>query len=67
MTDRASFAPASAASAPQGFLPRLRRWWRLQSAAERYLAAATDTADLEHRARALDRGSAGPAFVTFNH
>ena len=35
---------------------RLRRWWRAESAAYRYLAGATDHADLERRERALERG-----------
>ena len=48
----------------------LRRLWRLlrpESAGERYLAAATDHADLERRIRDLERTNRGPAFVTFNH
>ena len=48
-------------------LQGLRRWWRRPSADEQYLAAATDTADLERRMRVLERASGGPAFVTFNH
>jgi hypothetical protein len=48
-------------------LQRLRRWWRAPGADERYLATATDTADLELRMRALERASGGPPFVTFNH
>lgn len=47
-------------------LQGLRCWWRRPSADE-YLAAATDTADLERRIRVLERASGGPAFVTFNH
>jgi hypothetical protein len=34
---------------------------------ERYLAEAVDLADLERRMRVLERASAGPSFVTFNH
>ena len=45
----------------------LRRWWRHGGAEERYLAEATDAADLERRMRALERASGGPAFPTFNH
>jgi hypothetical protein len=45
----------------------LRRWWGRPGADDQYLAAATDTADLERRMRALERASGGPAFVTFNH
>jgi hypothetical protein len=48
-------------------LGALRRWWRSGGAEERYLAAATDAADLERRMRALERSSGGPAFLTFNH
>jgi hypothetical protein len=33
----------------------------------RYLAAATDHADLERRMRTLDRANCAPLFVTFNH
>ena len=39
----------------------------LHDAAERYLAAATDHADLERRVRILDRTNCTPVFVTFNH
>ena len=50
-----------------GILRRIRRWWRGQDPHERYLAAATDLADLERRMRVLERSSGGPHFVTFNH
>lgn len=40
---------------------------RGRSAEERYLAKATDLADLERRMRVLERASAGPIFVTYNH
>lgn len=62
-------APCSAAGVarPLGITQRLRCWLRSESAEERYLAAATDIADLERRARVLERLSGGPAFVTFNH
>jgi hypothetical protein len=46
---------------------RLRRWWRPRSPEERYLGAATDHADLERRARDLERSSGGPSVVAFNH
>jgi hypothetical protein len=46
---------------------RLRDWWRPASSEERYLAAATDPADLERRARILERERGGPAIVRFNH
>lgn len=45
----------------------LRRWWRGESAEERYLAGATDLPDLERRMRVLERAHGGPVFVTFNH
>jgi hypothetical protein len=62
-------SPGCAAPGAEGnrLLQRLRHWWRRGSAEEQYLAAATDTADLERRMRALERASGGPAFVTFNH
>ena len=50
-----------------GFLERVRRWWRPLERDEQYLCAATDLADLERRLRVLERGSGGPQFVTFNH
>ena len=46
---------------------RMRRWWRSRDPSERYLAGATSHADLERRMRVVERGSGGPAFVTFNH
>jgi predicted MFS family arabinose efflux permease len=46
---------------------RLRRSWRPRSAEERFLASATDLADLERRMRVLERASRGPLFMTFNH
>jgi hypothetical protein len=45
----------------------LRRWLRVQGPDERYLAAASDLADLERRMRVLERANRGPFFVTFNH
>lgn len=54
-------------------------WWLLRMraargplpfrdpAGDRYLAEATDLADLERRMRVLERTTGGPAFVTFNH
>jgi hypothetical protein len=44
-------------------IQRLSRWWRYDSE-ERYLARATDHADLERRQRALERGRDGPSFDT---
>ena len=44
-----------------------RRWWRPRDIDERYLAAATDLADLERRIRVLERDLGRPVFVTFNH
>ena len=46
---------------------RLRDWWWPPSAEERYLAAATDPADLERRSRILERERGGPAIVAFHH
>jgi hypothetical protein len=46
---------------------RLWRWLRPVDRDEQYLAAATDHADLERRMRAIERRTAGPPFVTFNH
>jgi len=46
---------------------RFVRWWGSDAEADRYLAAATDHADLERRIRVLERARRGPAFVTFNH
>ena len=51
----------------KAILQRLWRWWRSEEADERYLAAATDHADLERRMRVLERARPGPIFVTFNH
>src|SRR5262245_43937725 len=45
---------------------RLRHWWRPPSADGRYLAAATDPADLERRSRILERERGGPAIVAFS-
>jgi hypothetical protein len=44
-------------------------WSCLQDPAphERYLASATDHADLERRMRLLERTGGGSMFVTFNH
>jgi Protein of unknown function (DUF3563) len=44
-----------------------RRWWRHRDIDERYLATATDLADLERRIRGLERDRGRPVFVTFNH
>jgi hypothetical protein len=46
---------------------QLLHWWRAPDAAERYLAAASDHADLERRVQALERTDCGPRFVTYNH
>ncbi len=43
------------AAVPQRIVRRLFQWWRPRSAEEEYLAAATDHADLERRARVLER------------
>lgn len=67
MCDRRLIDRAGRNAQGNRFLQPLRRWWRRGGAEERYLAAATDAADLERRMRALERASGGPAFVTFNH
>jgi hypothetical protein len=67
MKDRQSSCNASPEAAPNSFVERLRRWLRPLDSQEQYLAAATDLADLERRLRVLERASAGPPFVTFNH
>ncbi len=67
MSNRESSCTAAPRVEPRRLIQRLRRWWRPESAEEQYLAAATDLADLERRARVLERTSRGPAFVTFNH
>ena len=67
MNELESSYRASPQVKPHGRVRRFLRFLRAPSAEERYLAAATDTADLERRARALERGTGGPAFVTFNH
>jgi len=54
-------------SFPPTLLQRLRSFLRAVERDERYLAAATDHADLERRMRTLERGLPGPQFVTFNH
>ena len=46
---------------------RVRRWLREQDSKERYLAEATDHADLERRIRDLERRNSGPNLMTFNH
>ena len=48
-------------------LMRLLDWWWNSDPDQRYLAAATDHADLERRQHELERADTGPAFVTFNH
>ena len=57
----------SSAARPSGIVERLRHWWHAADSEQRYLEAATDLADLEHRMRLVERGSGGPVFVTFNH
>lgn len=64
---RELFRSASPYAEPSGIVQRLRSWWRPRNTEERYLADATDLADLERRMRVLERGRGGPAFVTFNH
>ncbi len=67
MNDRQSSRSASFESKPDSIAQRFRRWWERPDAEERYLAAATDHAELERRIRLLERARGGPVFVTFNH
>jgi hypothetical protein len=67
MNDPESVCDRSGPAGPERVFHRLRHWWRVPSSEERYLAAATDLADLERRMRALERAGSGPPFVTFNH
>ena len=64
---RESSCGATPRAGSESVVQRPRRWWQSQDAAERYLAEATSHAELERRMRVLERGSRGPAFVTFNH
>jgi Protein of unknown function (DUF3563) len=67
MNTRDAFSGGPRDEKPNSVVRRLGHWWPLQDAEERYLAAATDLADLERRVRRLERASGGPLFVTFNH
>lgn len=67
MNNRESSCGAAPRARPESIVQRLRRWWRSQDPSERYLAEACSHAELERRMRVLERGSGGPAFVTFNH
>lgn len=67
MNDRESSCSVSFESKPDNIVQQLRRWWGRPDAEERYLAAATDHAELERRIRVLQRARGGPVFVTFNH
>lgn len=67
MDDRESSRSAAPEAGLERIMRRFRRWWRPRNPAEQYLSAATDLEDLERRMRILDRASAGPVFVTFNH
>ena len=67
MTSGQSTRKAECVIRARGFVRQFVRWWRAQDASERYLACATDHADLERRIRDLERMNSGPTFVTFNH
>lgn len=67
MNDREASSGVPPDHGPDGFIERLRRWWKSGDMDERYLAAASDLADLERRQRVLERASRGPAIETFNH
>ncbi len=54
-------------SAPRTLIARLREWCKPREWDARYLAAASDLADLERRMRTLDQPSYVTLFVTFNH
>ena len=60
-------SPARRAAAAIALARRLTRWMRAGDRAERYLAEATDHADLERRIRELERSDRGPALLTYNH
>ena len=62
---RGSNTPSEGQSS--SLLQRLRRWLTTPPPDERYLAEATDHADLERRVRTVERANRGPALVTFNH
>src|SRR5262249_458110 len=65
MTDsQVQSSPACGTHSP---LTRLLSCWHNHDPDERYLAEATDHADLERRQRTLERTSTGPALVTSNH
>ena len=67
MNTRESPCGAAPRAGSESVIQRLGRWLRPQDASERYLAEAASHAELERRMRVLERGSGGPAFVTFNH
>jgi hypothetical protein len=53
---------ASSEAKPKSIAQQLSRWWRSRGREERYLAAATDLADLERRMRVLERARGGVVF-----
>ena len=62
---RGSSTPSERQS--KSLLRRLRCWLTPQAPDERYLAGATDHADLEQRVRNVECANLGPALVTSNH
>jgi Protein of unknown function (DUF3563) len=58
---------ASSKAKPKSIAQQLIRWWRSRGREERYLAAATDLADLERRMRVLERTRGGVVFETLDH
>lgn len=65
MNERDPSGSGNPAPREGGILLRLRHWLRSRDAGERYLAEATDLAELERRMRALERANRGPAIVAF--
>ncbi|MEP7063122.1 MAG: DUF3563 family protein [Betaproteobacteria bacterium] len=54
-------------SRPRTLIARLRKWSKPQEWDAKYLAAASDLADLERRMRTLNQPNYVTFFVTFNH
>ena len=67
MSDSDRSHPHRAVAAAIALGRRLARWLRPGDRTERYLASATDHADLERRIRELERCNRGPALLTYNH
>ena len=61
MSHNSEMSPAS------GVITPILDWWKNDDADYRYLAAASDLAELERRSRLLESDSNGAIWVTFNH